>query len=271
MKIFKNRFNLHKEIEKVNCISFVPTMGGLHKGHISLINKSKNYNCKILVSIFINPKQFNKKSDFNSYPKNLSNDIKKLKRLKIDYLYLPTSKDVYNFTVKNKIYSDNFSTQLCGKFRKGHFEGVLNVVNRFLEIIRPKYIFLGLKDFQQLTLIANHILKNNVNTKVIKCRTIREKNGVACSTRNLNLNKDQLKIASNIYNYLSSMKIKIQKNYKSFKINHNNDDLISLGASKIDYIEMIDLKTLKKFRKSKNEFKLFVAYYIKKIRLIDNI
>ena len=114
---------------------------------------------KILVSIFVNPKQFNNKKDFSSYPRNLKKDLKILKKLKIDYLFLPPYQDIFSFTPKNKIFLHNFSKKLCGKSRKGHFEGVLNVVNRLLEIIKPKNIFLGLKDFQQLYLIKAHIYK----------------------------------------------------------------------------------------------------------------
>ena len=270
MKIFKNKLSLQKEIAKDNFISFVPTMGGLHKGHLSLIDKAFKYKYKVCVSIFINPKQFNKKYDFQSYPRNLKNDIYKLKNLKIDYLYLPTFNDIYGFKVKNKVYLDKFSKKLCGKFRKGHFEGVINVVNRFLEIIKPKYIFFGLKDFQQLTLIKNHISKNNIKTKVIQCKTIREGNGVACSTRNSNLNNEQMLIASYIYKYLINLKKKIRKDYKVFKKSSIKRDLISLGVNKIDYIENINLKKIN-YKKNKNNFKLFIAYYIKNIRLIDNI
>ena len=271
MKIFKNKLNLRKEISKDNCLSFVPTMGGLHEGHLSLIKKAKKRKCKICVSIFINPTQFNKKNDYNNYPRNIKSDIKKLKKLKISYLYLPTYKDIYSFKIKNKIYKDKFSSQLCGKFRKGHFEGVLNVVNRFLEIIQPKYMYLGIKDYQQLVLIERHIKKNEIKTKVVKCKTIREKNGVVCSTRNINLNNDQFIIASNIYKYLSNFKKKIKKNYKLFKLNKIKKDLILLGATKIDYLENLNINKFTKKKNLKKKFKLFFAYYIKNIRLIDNI
>ena len=271
MKIFKNKLNLQKEISKENLISFVPTMGGLHKGHLTLIKKAKKYKCKICVSIFVNLNQFDNKSEYLKYPRNLRSDIKELKKLKINYLYLPSYKDIYSFKVKNKIYLNKFSKHLCGKFRKGHFEGVLNVVNRFLEIIKPKYIFLGQKDLQQLILIDHHILKNSIKCKVIRCKTIREKNGIACSTRNSNLNNAQLSIASNIFRYLSNLKKKIKFNYKFFKVNIVKKDLISLGATKIDYIENIDLDSLKKVKKNKKKFKLFIAYYLNQIRLIDNI
>ena len=271
MKIFKDKQTLQKEILKTKGISFVPTMGGLHKGHISLIKKSKKSKFKTLVSIFVNPKQFNKKSDFRSYPRNTKKDIKLLKKLKIDYLYIPTFKDIYGFKPKNKVFLDKSSKKLCGKFRKGHFEGVLNVVNRFIEIIKPRYIFLGKKDYQQLYLIKKHIEKRKIKSKIIECKTIRENNGIACSSRNLNLSKSQMKIASNIFHYLSNLKKKLKKNYSLFKINKIKKDLIKLGADKIDYLENYNTKSFKKIKKPNKKYNLFFAYYIKKVRLIDNI
>ncbi len=271
MKIFKNKYNLQKEVCHIKGISFIPTMGGLHKGHISLINEAKKFRYKTLVSIFINPKQFNKKKDFNSYPRNLKNDLRKLKKLKVDYLYTPSFNDVYGFKTKKKVYLDKFSTKLCGKYRRGHFEGVLNVVNRLLEIVKPNYIFLGKKDYQQLYLIKKHIKKRSIKCKVIECKTIREKNGVACSTRNFNLNARQIKIASSIYSYLLKAKKKIKKNYK-FRINENfYKKIINLGANKIDYIENYNIKSFKKAKKGNENFNIFLAYYINNVRLIDNI
>jgi len=271
MKIFKDKQTLQKEIFKNKGLSFIPTMGGLHKGHISLIKRSKKYKLKTLITIFINPKQFNKKSDFLSYPRNIKKDIRILKKLKIDYLYIPKYKDIYGFKTKNKVFLDKFSKKLCGKFRKGHFEGVLNVVNRFIEIIKPKYIYLGKKDFQQLYLIKKHIEKRKIKLKVIECKTVRENNGIACSSRNLNLNKSQINIASNIFYYLTNLKKKIKKKYKLFKINKIKRDLINLGAKRIDYIENYNIKNFKRIKKHNKKFNIFIAYYIKNIRLIDNI
>ena len=271
MKIFKDKHILQKEILKTKGISFVPTMGGLHKGHISLIKQSKKFKFKTLVSIFVNPKQFNKKSDFRTYPRNTKDDINLLKKLKINYLYIPTFKDIYGFKPKNKIFLDKSSKKLCGKFRKGHFKGVLNVVNRFLEIIKPKYIYLGKKDYQQLFLIRKHIEKNKIKVKIVECKTIRENNGIAYSTRNLSLTRNQMKIASNIYYYLYKLKRKIKKKYDLFKTSEIKNDLINLGAKKIDYIENFNLKSFKKIKNPKKKFNLFIAYYIKNTRLIDNI
>ena len=271
MKIFKDKQTLQKEISKTNGISFVPTMGGLHKGHISLIKQSKKFKLKTLVSIFVNPKQFNKKRDFRTYPRNTKKDLKQLKRLKINYVYIPTYKDIYGFKPKQRVFLDKFSKRLCGRFRKGHFEGVLNVVNRFIEIIKPKYIFLGKKDYQQLYLIKKHIKKRKIKSKIIECKTIREINGVACSSRNSNLNRNQMKIASNIYYYLYNIKKKVKKNYDLFNINKIKKNLIKLGATKIDYLENYNIKNFKKLKKASKKFNLFFAYHIKNTRLIDNI
>ena len=271
MKIFKDKHTLQKEITKTKGISFVPTMGGLHKGHISLIKKSKKSKLKTLVSIFVNPKQFNKKSDFRSYPRNIKKDLKQLKKLRINFVYMPTFKDIYGFKPKEKVFLDKFSKKLCGKFRKGHFEGVLNVVNRFIEIIEPKYIFLGKKDYQQLYLIKKHIEKRKIKSSIIECKTVREINGVACSSRNSNLNKSQMKIASNVYYYLYNLKKKIKKNYNLFNQNKIKRDIRDLGASKIDYLENYNIKNFKQIKRQNKKFNIFIAYYIKNTRLIDNI
>ena len=150
-------------------------MGALHKGHESIIRKSVKGPGKTLVSIFVNPKQFNNKRDLNTYPRNNNEDVKILKKLKVHYLYKPSYDDIYKFKTENKIHLDKFSKELCGQFRKGHFKGVIDVVNRLLEITNPKRILLGNKDFQQLYLIKKHIMKNKIKTRVSPCKTIRDK------------------------------------------------------------------------------------------------
>ena len=271
MKIFKDKHSLQKEILGSKSISFVPTMGGLHKGHVYLIKNAKKYKLKTLVTIFINPKQFNKKQDFKSYPRNYKKDIKILKNLKVDYLYMPTFKDIYGFKTKKKIFLDKFSKKLCGKNRPKHFRGVLNVVNRFLEIIKPKYIFMSKKDYQQLYLVKKHIKTMNIKTKMIECKIIREKKGAACSTRNFNLKQRELIIASNIYKYLSALKKKIKKNINLFNYNEIKKNIFNLGADKIDYVENYNTNNFKKFKGGNRNFNIFIAYYIKNVRLIDNI
>jgi len=271
MKIFKNKKILISEISMQKNIAFVPTMGSIHKGHISLINRAKKKFKTILVSIYVNPKQFNSKTDFKSYPRNLNKDIALLRKLRINYLYIPEYNDIYSFNTKSKIYLDKFSKTLCGKYKPGHFKGVINVVNRLLEIIKPHTIFLGIKDYQQLTLIKMHISKNKIETSVMACPTIRESNGVALSSRNIRLNKHQFGIASNVYKYLKKNKkeifsINLKYGKKKFK---NKINL--LGVKKIDYLECINLKTSRVAKNNKENYNIFIAYYIGKIRMIDNL
>ena len=271
MKIFRNKNNLIKEISGLKNLGFIPTMGALHKGHLSLISIAKKESKKILVSIYVNAKQFNSKKDLKKYPRNLNRDINILKEKKIDYLYIPTSKDVYSFKVKKPIYLDKFSNKLCGKFKPGHFKAVVDVVNRFLEIIKPKSIYLGMKDFQQLTLIRQHIIKRNIKTKLVACRTIREDNGLALSSRNMLLKNKHILSAGMIYSYLKKNKKfifnKILDNKKYEIINK----LIKLGAHKVDYIECLNIKKLKLSTNSKTNFNIFIAYYLKDVRVIDNL
>jgi pantoate--beta-alanine ligase len=271
MKIFKNRINLIKEISGLKDLGFVPTMGALHEGHLSLINKAKKNSKLVLVSIYVNPKQFDSKKDFIKYPKKLNKDIAILKKKKIDYLYIPDNDDIYSLKVKNDIYLDKFSKILCGKLRPSHFKAVVNIVNRFLEIIKPKLIYLGMKDFQQLSLIKLHINKKKIKTKLISCSTVRDNNGLALSSRNSMLNNNQILKAGKIYTYL-----KINKKLILHKILNNKkkeiiEKLIKIGAQKIDYIECLNLKRLELCKNTKTDFNIFIAYYINDIRLIDNL
>jgi len=267
MKIFKDKHNLQKEILN-KPISFIPTMGGLHNGHISLIKKAKKYKKKTLVSIFVNPKQFSKKSEFRSYPRNKLNDLNILKNLDVNYLYLPSIKDIYDFKPKNKIYLHKFSKKLCGKYRKGHFKGVINVMNRLIEIIKPEEIFMGKKDYQQLFLVKKFISKNKIRSKIIECNTAREKNGVAFSSRNSLLKKNEIKIASNIYQFIN----KIKKRINLYTLNFLKSELKKLGADKVDYIENYNIRqNFKKSNVYNKNCKIFIAYYIRNVRLIDNI
>ena len=233
MKIFKNKKSLINEISGLKKIAFVPTMGALHKGHISLINKAKKKSNEILVSIYVNPKQFNSKKEFKKYPRKLIQDIRILKKNKINYLYLPTNKDIYSFNPSNKISLDNFSKILCGKFRPHHFKGVLNVVNRFIEIVKPKFIYLGMKDFQQLSLIQSHVNKNNIKTKIISCPTIRLKNGLAISSRNSKLSQNHIICAGKIYRYLKNNKKLIFNKILKGKRSQILDRLITLVLLKL--------------------------------------
>ena len=269
MIIFKSINKLNKEVNFKANIGFVPTMGSLHRGHISLIKTSKKNYKKTLVSIFINPSQFNKKSDLQNYPKNLKNDIKILKKIKVDYLLIPSIKEIYRNNKDKKIKLGKKDKIMCALYRPGHFEGVLAVINQFLCNFKPKYIFFGEKDYQQLFLIRNFV-KKKFKTKVVSCSTVRDNNKVALSSRNILLSKNDIKKSSLIAKLLLKFKIDLKRNILVkkkiknlfFKINNTKN-------IKVEYLEIRNKKNLLK-NYNKNNLKIFLAYYNKKVRLIDN-
>jgi len=268
MKILRDIVGLKKALNGNINLGFVPTMGGLHNGHISLIKKSQQKCKKTLVSIYVNPKQFNKPKDFLLYPRNLNKDLTILKKLKINYIFLPKKKEIFKDKHKKIILPKN-QNRLCAKIRKGHFEGVLDIMERFIKIIKPKYIFMGDKDFQQLFLINKFIIKR-YNSKIYRCKTIRSKNFVALSSRNFLLNKEAIKsagfIAKNLYKF--KYKLKYIKRINKYILNKKKE-LMKLFDIKIEYLEARNESDLKIYR-NKGKFKLFISYYIDKVRLIDN-
>ena len=274
MIIVRKRKDLESYLEKKrikNYIGFVPTMGSLHNGHLSLVKESQKICKKTLVSIFVNPTQFNNINDFKSYPRNINKDIIMLKKVNPDFLFIPKKNDLFNDKRINKIKLSKFSKYLCGKYRENHFIGVVDVIDRFLKIIDPIYIFLGEKDYQQLILIKKFINKK-YRTIVVPCETIRDKGGFAYSTRNLLLNRKEKIIGSKIFQLLRKNKKIIKKKKNYYKILKNlNDKILKLGASKIEYLELIDLDTNTKISYKTKKFKIFIAYYLGMIRLIDNI
>jgi len=270
MKLIKQITDLNKAIYKEKRLGFVPTMGSLHKGHEALIKISKKKCNKTIVTIFVNPTQFNNKKDYKTYPRSLNKDLRILEKLKVDYVYLPTVDQIYNDKKLPKIILNKSNNILCAKFRKGHFEGVLDVLNRFVKLISPKSIFMGEKDYQQFFLIKKFIEKKH-STKVYACKTIRNSNMIALSSRNKLLNKENLKTLGLITNILFNLKKTIYKNrHKSTElINITENELIKKFNIKIDYLECRNIVDLSKNIDGKS-FKLFVAYYLNKVRLIDN-
>jgi pantoate--beta-alanine ligase len=269
MKLIKLKTDLIKAIEFDKRLGFVPTMGSLHEGHKALIIKSKKKCKKTLVSIFVNPTQFNNKKDYKAYPKNLKKDLNYLKKLKVDYVYLPTIKQIY-WKRNDKFTLNKSQNILCAKFRKGHFEGVLDVLDRFVRLISPQKIFMGEKDFQQFFLVKNYI-ENKYDTKVYVCNTIRDRNKLALSSRNSLLNKKNFIESGIITKKLLKLKNKINRNRKNYKklIFDLKKELSKNFDIKIEYLECRNIQNLNTNILNKS-FKLFVAYYINNVRLIDN-
>ena len=269
MKIITSIFNLNKEIKNYKNVGFVPTMGGIHKGHISLIKASQKKKNKTIVSIFVNPTQFNRKIDFRKYPRNIKKDIISLKKLNVNYLFMPKIKDIYKFNSRKFVLRKKDKI-LCAKFRKGHFEGVLNVMNRLMSIIKSKDLFMGEKDYQQLHLIKKFLSKK-FGVRINACPTVRTADKIALSTRNKLLNKKSLEKASKIAKLLIKIKKKSKLHSSKLKLDLSDYkiELENKFNIKIDYLEFRDEKNLK-LNNRKNKFRLFVAYNINGIRLIDN-
>jgi pantoate--beta-alanine ligase len=270
MKLIKQITDLNKAINNQKKIGFVPTMGNLHKGHQALIRTSQKRCKKTLVTIFVNPTQFNNKNDYKTYPRSINSDLKILKKLKVDYVYLPTVNQVFVDKKLPKITLKKSQKILCAKFRQGHFEGVLDVLNRFVKLISPKSIFMGEKDYQQFFLVKTFIEKN-YKTKVYGCKTIRDSNMIALSSRNNLLNKTSLNTLGLVTNRLINLKKTIYKNkLKSKKIIHIiKKDLVKKFKIKIEYLECRNTVNLSTDINCKS-FKLFTAYYLNNVRLIDN-
>ncbi len=272
MKIILNSQKLKKELKEIKNLGFTPTMGSIHKGHEHLIKTSKKQCKKTLVSIFINPKQFNNLDDLKNYPKSIDKDLNILKKLNVDYVFIPKTSDIYKFKRKEKIKIRKKDLILCAKHRKGHFEGVLDVMDRLTKLILPKKIFMGEKDFQQYFLVKK-LVEKKYSCKIVKCKTIRNNKNIALSSRNLLLNKESLNIASNVIKELKIIKKNIikQKNIRKY-LKKKTKFLIEKNYNKIriDYLELRNEKNLK-ISNSLNKSKLFIAYYINKVRLIDNL
>ena len=270
MKILLTNNDLNEALLGNSNIGFVPTMGSLHKGHISLIRKSLIQCNKTIVSIFVNPTQFNNKNDYVKYPRNIKSDLKILKKLKVNFIFIPTKNQIYNSKNPIKIQLLKKDKILCAKYRKGHFEGVIDVMTRLTKIVKPSKIFMGEKDFQQLILVKRFIEKN-FKSKIISCKTIRDKNKLALSSRNLLLKKDNLIKAGKIAQNLISFK----KNFSKKKISKKliltkKKELIKKFNIKIEYLEIRNKNNLQPSYNIKNS-KILIAYYLNKIRLIDNI
>jgi len=259
---------------KNNTIGFIPTMGALHNGHLSLIKEAQLNNDIIVVSIFVNPTQFDNQEDLNKYPRTLTEDVDLLKTIDCDFVFAPSVEEIYKKSILAKKYSfDGLENQMEGKHRKGHFDGVGTIVKRLFEIVQPTYSYFGEKDFQQLQIIKKLVEKYQIPTSVIGCKIHREKDGLAMSSRNTRLTKEHRHAAPFIYKVLKEARLKF-KTQSARKINDwianefQKNELLQL-----EYFEIANIKTLKTIsRKQKNnKYRAFIAAFAGNIRLIDNI
>jgi len=228
-------------------VGLVPTMGALHEAHIALIKNSIQQNDMTVVTIYVNPTQFNNQKDFKNYPNTIKEDLKILNKLKVDFLLNPEYEDIYPDNYEYKVMESNFSKILCGKFRQGHFDGVLTVVLKLLNLVKPDRAYFGEKDYQQLKLIEGMVKAFFIDTKIVSLPTVRTKDGLALSSRNLKLSEEQIiqaiEFPKSLASSLSNDKIKSRLRKKGFKV---------------EYIEQMNNRR-------------FGAVYLGNVRLIDNV
>ena len=279
MNLFREKSNLIVKLTNLKKNNFriglVPTMGALHKGHISLVKKSIKENDYTIVSIFVNPTQFNDKKDLKSYPENLTKDCNYLDSISSDIIiFAPEINDIYDNNLSVKKFNfyglDKF---MEGKYRKDHFNGVATIVSHLFNIVKPNNAYFGVKDFQQLRIIQQLVIENNIPVNVIGCETIREKDGLALSSRNIKLSKHYRKIASKIYEIINYVRI----NFSSMSFleiyTYVEKFFDNIPEIKLEYFTIAESKLLQPVKeKIKNKkYRAFIAVKLDGVRLIDNM
>ena len=279
MTLFKEKSDLNKKIgyikEKNLTIGLVPTMGALHKGHLSLVERSLVENDFTIVSIFINPTQFNDKEDLANYPKNLTKDCDFLEAISDDIIiFAPEISDVYDKNISVKKFDfQGLDRFMEGKYRKGHFEGVATVVSRLFEIVKPNQAYFGEKDYQQLKIIQQLVVQYRIPVNIIGCKIIREDDGLALSSRNSKLGSHSRNIASKIFELLNYCRVHFDSMNLDEIINHVNIFFEKISEIELEYFIIADSETLipaKEIIKDK-QYRAFVAVRLDGVRLIDNI
>lgn len=265
---------LRKSSKPLKSIGFVPTMGALHAGHLSLLKQSKSISQLTVCSIFVNPVQFNNSEDFKKYPKTIEADILELESNGCDILFLPSEEEIYpDENSKKKHYELGYLEKVLeGKFRPGHFQGVCLVVDKLLSLVQPDFIFLGQKDFQQCMVIERLLELTHRETKVVICPILRETSGLAMSSRNLRLNSDEKKTATELYSSLLAIKNNLAKNNFS-DLKANAISRLEKKGFKVEYLEMAkrnDLQIVSEFVKGE-ELVILAAAFLNNVRLIDNV
>ncbi len=278
MNIFKTKKEIKSYLTAQNqqnkTIGFIPTMGALHKGHLSLIQEAKKKNDLVVVSIFINPTQFNNTSDFAKYPKTIENDTQLLNRVFCDVLFLPSAEEIYNNNIASEKFDfEGLEDQMEGKFRKGHFDGVATVVKAFFEIINPDIAYFGQKDFQQLQIIKKMVKKYHLNTKIKGCPIFREADGLAMSSRNVRLSKEHRTAAPFIYKTLKEVRDKFNVKNATKATEWVENEFKKNTFLELEYFTIADEKTLEsaESNESDKKYRAFIAVFAGEIRLIDNI
>ena len=265
---------IYKKKKSGASFGFVPTMGALHKGHLSLISRSLSENDFTVCSIFVNPTQFNDKADLEKYPRTVEKDIALLEDIGNDILFLPSVGEIYPPKVKTKlsISFGDLVTVMEGHFRPGHFDGMAQVVHRLLDIVKPHSLYMGQKDFQQVAIVRNMIAQLSLPLQLIMCPIIREKDGLAMSSRNVRLSKKQRAQATVLYKTLKAVKYKV-KRQKLHSLKKWALRQLSLPGFRPEYFEIVDGHTLQPIQSIADSDYIVActAVWVGKVRLIDNM
>ena len=253
---------------------FIPTMGALHEGHLSLVKLGKkSTNGKTIVSIFVNKRQFNDESDYDNYPIDLDKDIELLRKEEVDYIFIPQENYIYpkDFAELDGIKSGEKGSLFEGAHRPGHFDGVLTVVNRLFDLVNPTSVVFGKKDAQQLYLVKEFLANKSNNLKIIEAEIIRDEYGLAMSSRNRLLSKSGINIARNIFQILKNTKEHFFQNQDIQQAEAFGKELFSENDIELDYLNFVDPKYFETPDKNHEKLLLITAAYVEGIRLIDNM
>ncbi|SDK86218.1 pantothenate synthetase [Salinimicrobium catena] len=279
MQILKEKQSLKEQIQAYKndglSIGFVPTMGALHQGHISLIQKALSLCDKVVVSIFVNPTQFDNPEDLEKYPRDLEKDVDRIKEISDQVIvFSPAANEIYGSNVTSEEFSfDGLEHQMEGKFRKGHFNGVGTIVKKLFEMVQPDKAFFGEKDYQQLQIIKKLVEKQHLPVEVIGCPIDREISGLARSSRNERLTTEQRQNAAAIYKVLQQVKEDFGTKSASELTDWVRDRFRSESSLELEYFEIANADTLRPVEEKKEgeKYRAFIAAYSGDIRLIDNI
>ena len=254
-------------------IAFVPTMGFLHEGHLSLVRQAKKMAEMTVVSIFVNPTQFGPAEDFEDYPRDLIHDLDMLKEARTDIVFNPEPGDIYPKDFETKVTVTKSSSILCGAARPGHFDGVATIVSKLFNIISPNYAIFGRKDYQQAFIIKRMVRDLNFPVEIFLSPTVRESDGLAMSSRNSYLNADERNIAPLIYRSLKEGEKMLQENWSDLQAVRERIMVVIGGESDIhvEYLELLDAETLAPPKDETEEILIAVAAKLGRTRLIDNI
>ncbi len=277
MKIFRRieelRRDLKQQRKEGKTVGFVPTMGYLHEGHLTLIRRSKEENDITVVSIFVNPLQFGPREDFNSYPRDEEADFKKLSAEGVYAVFAPDVSEMYPEPQLTHVEVERLSEPLCGRYRPGHFRGVATVVAKLFNIVQPDRAYFGKKDYQQLKVIEKMARDLNFPVEIIGVDTVREADGLAMSSRNTYLTPEERKIATNLY-------LALNKGLELYKNGVRSpeeikkavtESLSDVSGLNIQYVEILDAETLEEIKTIEKPAVLALAAFVGKARLIDNI